>query len=169
MPGSNRTTKTQKELKEMPQSPRLATLLRAIAEQKKHAGINQLVDDSVLAYTSPNFEKGRGHCQIQARLHQSIHFLSVAERYRRGTAKATGLAFKKSPYYVPVWRGSIPGDFIYTPVGSGGFGHVRFRGFKWFFQNSVVHFDEVEKDGRGAIPSYTLKPWDIIVRIIPPK
>ncbi len=89
--------------------------------------------------------------------------------YFRPSAYETMLAFRKSPYAVPVENGSVVGDILYKGRRtSGHYGHVGIRipGNK-VAENSSSHVDPQgrDDDARGVRSLDAFGEYELIVRL----
>lgn len=84
------------------------------------------------------------------------------DEYWRDSALHTGLAFRSSPYNVPLTQGSTQGALLYKLHGSGGDGHVGIRVMgNMVAENSSVHWDG--RDARGKRTLREFGNFDVIV------
>jgi hypothetical protein len=119
--------------------------------------------------------KTAGRCQHWVRL-QIIEaygarlYRKYFQKYMKGSAYETMLAFQKSPYAVPVENGSVIGDILYKGrKTSGKYGHVgiRIAGNK-VAENSSSHIAPGDNDARGIRSYEAFGPYELIVRLPEP-
>lgn len=65
------------------------------------------------ALTAGGYETEPGFCQRWTRQVVQKVYGNRFDKYFKGSAYETMLAFKNSPYAVPLERGSLPGDLLY--------------------------------------------------------
>jgi hypothetical protein len=118
------------------------------------------------ALTAPQFVSLPHRCQQWARQVYELVYGQEFEKYRRENARLTALAWRASPYNVPLERGSVIGDLLYKTHGSGGDGHVgiRINGNR-VAENSSLHFDDDDDDARGIRTLREFGHFDVIIRL----
>jgi hypothetical protein len=128
--------------------------------------MNETLSESAkTALKAPQFVRLPHRCQQWVReVVQHVYGNRFDRYFYRVNAIGSGLAFKNSPYCVPLENGSVPGDILYKLSGSGGDGHVGIRilGNK-VAENSSVHWDG--QDARGIRTLREFGNFDLIVRL----
>jgi hypothetical protein len=119
--------------------------------------------------------KTAGYCQRWVRqqimaTYGPTLYKKYFEKFMKGSAYETMLAFQKSPYAVPVSNGSVIGDILYKGrKTSGKYGHVGIRivGNR-VAENSSSHIAPGDNDARGIRSYEAYGPYELIVRLPPP-
>jgi hypothetical protein len=127
-----------------------------------------LAEEAQRALTAPGYETEPGYCQRFTRQVVQKVYGGKFDKYFKSSAYETMLAFKDSPYAVPVERGSLPGDLLYKGrKTSGTHGHVGIRilGNK-VAENSSAHVREMgDRDARGTRSLEAFGEFELIVRL----
>lgn len=138
--------------------------------------MNKALANQAIAGLSDSSVKIAGYCQKWVRqqimkTYGQKKYEKYFEKYMKASAYETMLAFKNSPYAVPVKNGSTVGDILYKGrKTSGTHGHVgiRIAGNK-VAENSSSHIDtQGDKDARGIRSLGAYGNYELIVRLPDP-
>jgi hypothetical protein len=121
------------------------------------------------ALTAPHYVTLPHCCQMWVREVLEHVYKLKYDDYMKPTAALSALAFKNSPFAVPLKNGSAVGDILYRIHGSGGDGHVGIRiDGNRVAENSSVHWGD-DEDARGIRTLKEFGNFDLIVRLPSPK
>lgn len=128
-----------------------------------------LAEAAKKALTARGSESEAGMCQKWVREVVESVYGKKFQKYMKGSAYLTMLAFKNSPYAVDPSSGSVPGDILYKGrKTSGKHGHVGIRilGNK-VAENSSSHVDPSsgDHDARGTRSLDAYGSYELIVRL----
>lgn len=126
-----------------------------------------LSDVASMALKAPSFPSEPNLCSMWVRLVTDEFYGKDAFRHLFGaSARISAMRFKKSPYAVPLKRGSKPDDILFRFGGNNGFGHVGIRipGNR-VAENSSVHVGEDDDEARGIRSLSHFGDWDLTVRL----
>jgi hypothetical protein len=137
--------------------------------------MNKPLADQAKKGLTDNSVKTAGYCQKWFR-QQLIKtygmklYKKYFEKYMKGSAYETMLAFKNSPYAVPVSNGSVVGDVLYKGrKTSGKYGHVAIRvPANLVAENSSSHVGPGDNDARGLRSLNAYGSYELIVRLPAP-
>jgi hypothetical protein len=127
---------------------------------------NGLDRAAISALDSPRFTRVPGWCQKFVRqVIQSVHS-GRFDAFHEPTAHESMLAWKNTPYAVPVANGSVPGDILYYREKLfRKHGHVAIRiAGNQVAENSTAHLS-IKRGGKGVRALSRLGTPDLIVRL----
>lgn len=127
----------------------------------------KLATVAAAALTEPGFESKAGYCQRFTRQCVQKAYGHKYDKYFKSSAYETMLAFRGTPYEVPMSEGTQVGDILYKGrKTSGKYGHVGIRilGNK-VAENSSSHVSNTDREARGTRSLDAFAPYEMIVRL----
>lgn len=122
---------------------------------------------SIAVYDN-RFSKQPGYCQRFAREVMQTLYGPLFNDLHKGSAALSYAKWRYTKFYIPISRGSLPGDLLYWDAfGSNPYGHVAIRVVgNSVAENSIVHNDP-QTGGKGFRALADIRKPSGIVRLPP--